>query len=568
MEGTPRTGPFADVTAGAKLTALAGLLLILIKVPLLVLAAFRARIVMDEFLQGAFSIVIPDGFYNGYDPIKTVLYAYVFDLARVVTHDAASLMLAARAEGLAFALIVASLVGLIGKRLGRTTPEALFGVATLLSFSNFMERSFRVRSDSVSVLFIAGAMTAATWAGAPAAAVSGMLAGAAFLSTQKAAFAVAALGIGWALGALRPASRSIAYREVLAFAVGFASSVLTYAAWFGGFGTGALAVVRMVFLSPLHFAAYGLTYYTGLGVYVTQTLERNAFPYALCSAGVLLATLRFGKLSDAARRLLAIALVVPPCVFLGAQTWPYAFVLPIVTLSVFGPEVPGLVARRAPGLAAPVLLVLLVGLAFSLPRNVRYLRASNEDQLSIVRVVERFLAPEDRYLDGTWMIATRRHAGKIWWDAASIHAIFESAKQGGPTELDAAFSEQPKVVILNYRTQTLGALLARYVDRSYVRVAPNVLLSGVQIDGTGEVPFESRWAGRYGLYDAKGRPWNAAFNLDGNARAGDVSVGLGPHRVALSDSTGHGFLLPAGLSLPGSLPEIRSPEDVFRGVYD
>ena len=568
MEGTPRTGPFADVTAGAKIAILACLLFILIKLPLLVLAAFQARIVMDEFLQGAFSIVIPDGFYNGYDPVKTVLYAYVFDLARRVTHDAASLMLAARAEGLALALIVSFLVGWIGKRLGRTTPEILFSVAVLLSFSNFMERSFRVRSDSVSVFFITGAMTAATWSGVPAAAVSGALAGAAFLSTQKAAFAVAALGIGWASSALRPPSRIRAYGEALSFSAGFASALLAYAAWFGGFGTGAIAVVRMVFLSPLHFAAYGLTYYSGLGIYVSQTLERNALPYALCLAGVLLAALRIGDLSDAARRLVTVSLIVPPCVFLGAQTWPYAFVLPIVTLAVFSPEVPRLVAHRAPGLAEPVLLVLLAGLAFSIPRNVRYLRASNEDQLRVVRVVEGLLAPEDRYLDGTWMIATRRHAGKIWWDAPSIHAIVEAAKQGKFTELDAAFAEQPKVVILNYRTQTLEPLLAPYVFRSYVRVAPNALLSGSRIDGTGELLFENHWAGHYRLYDANGRPWDAPLQVDGNATAGDVHVGLGPHRVALLGSTEPGFLLPAGLSLPGPLPETRPPEDLFRGVYD
>ncbi len=523
---------------------------------------------MDEFFQAALSIVIPDGFYHGYDPVKTVLYAYVFDLARRVTHDAASLMLAARVEGLALALIVAFLVGWIGKRLGRTTPETLFGVAVLLSFSNFMERSFRVRSDSVSVFFIAGAMTAATWAGVPPAAVSGVLAGAAFLSTQKAAFAVAALGIGWVSGALRPASRIRARGEALAFVAAFSAAVLGYAAWFGGFGTGALAVVRMVFLSPLDFAAHSLTYYSGLKMYAAQTLGRNVLPYALCAAGVLLSALRIGELSDAARRLLIVALVVPPCVFLGVQTWPYVFVLPIVTLAVFSPEVPRFVARRAPGLAVPVLLVLLAGLTFSIPRNVRYLRASNEDQLSIVRVVESLLGPEDRYLDGTWMIATRRHAGMIWWDAQGIQAIVESAKRGDFTELDAAFVEQPKVVILNYRTQALGPLLMRYVVRSYVRAAPNALLSGTRIDGASEVLFENRWAGTYRLYDAKGRPWDAAFRLDGDAVAGDVRVGLGPHRVALRDSAGPGFLFPAGLSLPGALPETRLPEDVFRGVYD
>jgi hypothetical protein len=465
-------------------------------------------------------------------------------------------------------LIVVVLIGWIGKRLRRTFPEILFSVAVLLSFSNFMERSFRVRSDSVSVFFIAGAMTAATWPGALAAAVSGVLAGAAFLSTQKAALAVAALGIGWASGALRPASRIRAYGETLAFAAGFASAVFGYAAWFGGFGAGALAVVKMVFLSPLDFAAHSLTYYSGLGTYVTQTLERNVLPYALCAAGVLLAILRIRELSVAERRLLIVALVVPPCVFLGVQTWPYVFVLPIVTLAVFSSEVPRFAARRAPALAVPVFLVLLAGLAFSCLRNVRYLRASNADQLGIVRAVESFLGPEDRYLDGTWMIATRRHAGMIWWDAQSIGTILESARRGDFTELDTAFTEQPKVVIVNYRTQTLGPLLARYVVRSYVRAAPNALLSGVQIDGTGEKLFENRWVGRYRLYDAKGRPWDAAFLLDGVVTGGEVLVGLGTHRVALRDPAGPGFLLPAGLSLPGSLPETRPPEDVFRGVYE
>ena len=242
--------------------------------------------------------------------------------------------------------------------------------------------------------------------------------------------------------------------------------------------------------------------------------------------------------------------------------------LPIVTLAVFSPEVPRFIARRAPELAAPVLFVLLAGLAFSFPRNVRYLHASNQDQLRVVRVVESFLGREDRYLDGTWMIATRRHAGKIWWDAQSTRALLKSAEWGEFTELDAAFAEQPKVVILNYRTQALWPALGRYVVHSYVRAAPNALLAGIQIDGTGEVAFENRWAGRYRLYDAKGLPRDAAFCLDGDAAGGEVLIAAGPHRVALKDSTGPGFLLPAGLSLPGSLPAARPPEDLFRGVYD
>jgi hypothetical protein len=324
----------------------------------------------------------------------------------------------------------------------------------------------------------------------------------------------------------------------------------------------------MVFLSPLDFAAHGRSYYSGLDVYVAQTLGRNALAWAICAGGIVLAGLRARHLPDAALRLLVVAVVVPPFVFFGVQTWPYVFVLPIVALAVFAPEVPRFVAARAPALGTPALLALLAGLAFSFPRNVRYLRASNADQLDTVREVESLLAPEDRYLDGTWMIATRRHAGKIWWDGPALGAIVESAKRGAPEELERAFAERPKVVVLNYRTGGIWPLLARYVGSSYVRVAPNAMLAGVQIAAGAEASFENRWPGRYRLFDATGRAWNAAFRLDGDVVSGEVVVGIGPHRVALLDASEAGYLLAAVPRLPGPLPETRPPVDLFRGVYD
>ena len=523
---------------------------------------------MDEFLQGAFSIIIPDGFYRGYDPVKSVLYAYVFEVARRLTHDAASLMIAARLEGLGLALAGLCLVGWISRRLGRTTREALFAVAVLLSFSNFMERSFRVRSDSVAVFFIVTSMTAATWAGSVAAAVSGLLAGAAFLSTQKAAFAVLGLGLGWACGMTRSGARVRAFGEAVAFCGGFAAAVLAYGAWFGAGGPGALVVVKMVFLSPLDFAAHGRSYYDGLEVYVAQTLGRNVLAWSLCAAGLILAAVRVRALSDAERRLFAVAAVVTPFVFFGAQTWPYAFVMPMVALAIFAPEVPRAVAAWAPSRTAAALVALLAGLAFSFPRNVRYLRVSNADQLDTVREIEGLLEPEDRYLDGTWMIATRRHAGKIWWDGPALRAIAESAARGDTSELDRAFGERPKVVVLNYRTMGIGPFLARYVIGSYVRVAPNALLAGVQLQGGGDTLFENRWPGRYRLVDAKGRPWNAGFRLDGRAVSGDVGVSPGSHRVSLLEPGASGYLLAVVPHLPGPLPVTKPPVDLFGGVYD
>ena len=185
-----------------------------------------------------------------------------------------------------------------------------------------------------------------------------------------------------------------------------------------------------------------------------------------------------------------------------------------------------------------------------------------------MRVVESLLEPGDRYLDGIWMIATRRHAGKIWWDGPALRSIAEAAGRGDTTELDRAFAERPKVVVLNYRTLGIWPLLSRYVAASYVRVAPNALLAGLMVPGGGETLFENRWPGRYRLFDASGRPSKAAFRLDGAGVSGDVVVGLGPHRVALSAPAGGGYLLAAVPGLPGPLPVSSPPADLFRGVYD
>ena len=70
---------------------------------LLPVLAWNTRYVVDEYTQATYPLYIPMGFYNGLDPIKTVLYVYVFEAAHRLTSHAVDLLHVARMEGVLLA---------------------------------------------------------------------------------------------------------------------------------------------------------------------------------------------------------------------------------------------------------------------------------------------------------------------------------------------------------------------------------------------------------------------------------------------------------------------------------
>ncbi len=105
-------------------------------------------------------------------------------------------------------------------------------------------------------------------------------------------------------------------------------------------------------------------------------------------------------------------------------------------------------------------------------------------------------------------------------------------------------------MILSYRTKGIEAALAPFLARSYLPVAPNILLSGGRVEGPAERVFETRWAGAYRLYGADGRPSAARLLADGREVAGPLRLDLGPHRLRLAQEAGPLYLLPANLERP------------------
>lgn len=540
-----------------------------VRVLLLPVLAWNSRYVMDEYAQASFPRYIEWGFYGAYDPIKTVLWVYVYDLAHRLARNAVDLLHVARMEGTLLAFLVAAFTWGISRRLGRGRFGTWFSVGVLFSFTNFMERSFRIRSDTVAVFFAAAAAFASVGGEGPGAAfLAGALAGGAFLSTQKAVYPLAALGLAVAVSGLGvfPLRRQLA--RACAYAGGVAAALLAYAAWFDVGNP--LRVLSMVFLSPLRFAPlHGNPHYLGIrGLYVGQTLARNPVPYALAFLGLALALARFR--SDAPRRRLAAAAsaLVAVFVFRHEQPWPYVFVMALPLLAVFAPVALEWLEEKAGPRGAWLRLAGCSLLMLQLPRNFSYLGHDNWVQNEVVERAERLLGPEDRYFDAVAMIPTRPSADPASWEAMILEDVRTRLARGDDSGIRRILEARPKVWILNYRIHALRDFLPRLLDPSYVRVHPDLLLTGAFLPGGGSVTFVNRWPGRYALFKPDGAPGTEAWTVDGHEAPRDGFLPAGRFELGRASSEGPRYLFPADARLPAPLPVLGPLDDLFGGVYD
>jgi hypothetical protein len=539
-----------------------------LKLALLAFAAAHVQFSMDEYHQGGHTNLIA-GFYRTFDPIKSVLYVYWYSLARRLTHDTASFMLGARLQSLLLALAVVAMVFHLARRLGRDRLAALFTVAVLLSFSNFMERAYDIRADTVALAFVVLALVVAV-GGEPRparAALVGLLVAAAFLCTQKALYSVVAFGLAWLLGSAAP--RHPRWTLTTAYAGGWGAGMIAYGIWFGGLHFA--RVLHMVLWSPLQYARHGGDLYPGLRLhFLVQTLARNPVAYALAVAGLILACRRWRRATDNERFAIAVSLVLVPLVFAHNQPWPYELVMALPFLSLWAVELPSSLQARYGGDAGVWLLGACLLLVPTVPRNFDHLRYDNAFQNRVSEQAEALLGPRDCYADGIWMVPSRRHCTRAWLWPGELLDVADARLRGEPTEIDALLAAQPKLWILNYRLDALRVVLGEPLRRGYVRVYPNVMLAGAAIVAGQETVFDNRWAGRYRLYDRDGRPSDAPFLLDAAKATGEVAIDLGRHRLtpADGDSTPVRFLFPADVAVPGPLPVRAPPYPLFENIYD
>lgn len=545
--------PGAEPRPGRRLL-LATWLLLLAKTALFVAAAVNTQFVMDEYyLASSLQVPVAD-LYGAVNPVKTVLSLMVFRLAPLLAHDAVGIMVAARVETAVAALLVVALVVAVARKLGAARDSAWLAGLLLFSFSTYFERAFRIRADSLALLLGVAAWHVSLGPGArrQRALAAGVLAGGAFASTQKSAYVILALGLGLVVTALRRDGLRRALEEGALLVAGWASVLLAYAIAFGG--TAFTAVLHRVFASPARLMADAAGRYANLSQYLSQTYDRNQLAYLTCAFG-LLATVRSLRARPEIAGAWVTTLVVTGLVVRHPQPWPYVLVTPLPFLAAWGGRVLDLAPRDRRGAVAVAVLAIA---GWSFVRNVRYLGHSNAVQNRVVREAERLLGPEDRYLDGTGMVPSRRQSARVWWDTPKLGRWRAAAERGDLSSFEQAFEGRPKVFILTYRSDKVADLLEPFLAESYVRVGSNLLLSGIELRSGEATRFVNRWPGEYDVRVTGGLDVGVVLEVDGRPVTAPVTLDVGVRELVLGGAVGRAWLLPSDaprdLELGADLP--------------
>lgn len=548
---------YADIAVGG---------LIALKVAILFLLAWNTRFVMDEFVQFGWSKYLGNGLFETVWPDKSAAPSVFFEIAHLIGWDATSILLAGRLETALLACATLAIVYACARSLGQCRVHGLVIVLVLLSFSNFMERIFRTISEPLAVFFATAALLAILRGRADSRRsliIAGVLSGLSFLATQKSVYFNFALGFALVADAALARRYGDGIFRGVWLVVGWALPIVTYCFVFGGSHPGPIAE-RLFFgplwvLSPQVAAEYG-----GLRHFVLQTLERNAFLYAICFAGMALGLIRIHKLDQRRRIALIFTTVIAVLVFAHDQPWPYVFImaLPFMALWVLEPFDPTAVNRSYLRIGW---IVLILAVAASFARNLLYLQHDNRDQMELIGRAESLLAPGDRYFDGIGMLPNRFEPSTLW---LARHSVLETLREGKDSEAYKILSETPpKLIIWSYRMDAIEPVVAPLIHDSYVKVAPNIRLAGRRLRAGEPTRFDVPIPGRYRLYNEVGQPIEGKLVVGGNLVDAPVNLTRGAKLVSLQGVEAGALLLPEG-SYAGQFRPGSDNKDLFAGVYD
>ena len=504
------------------------------------------ELIMDEFSQGYKSRLIGE-FYVTFTPVKNVLYAYLYNIPSLFTNKADEMVIGARFESLAFMLGTILLTYFISMRLYRNNLLALGSIATLLSFSNFFEQAFTIRSETCALFFAMGGLLSLTvsiehnrqryrWE-----LLGGAFLALAFLCTQKSIYFTLAFGIA-ALLIDRNLRQNVIANIYMAF--GFIVIIAAYALFM--LPKDPLSVIVIMLIGPTDVALNSANFYPDIGKYKLQTLVRNPIAYSLFGLAVIIGLRQLSALTIGQRFALFSSIILGLFIFLHNQPWPYVFtlLLPIVS------TVAMLALSKVPRYQTVAILGLILLLSASFKKNVDFSDHLNQRQLQVVAIAESLLNEGDTYGDGIGMIFSRdRAAPHIGLDTVTRTRIRQDAASGNFEKIDAFFDDNPKLWILTYR---LAEILQFSQDRfktSYAQIYPNIMIAGSCAFDGGTLNYPNYWLGEYSLYSLNGEPLNETWLIDGVSV--EKSFSLVKQTYNVSRENGEGFcLLPKGIQLP------------------
>ncbi|MDA7963938.1 hypothetical protein [Ruegeria sp.] len=450
-------------------------LFVFAKIAILFVLAVNTRFVMDEFWHFTQPVYLFDGIFETIWPKKAVGYVVFYELSHLIGWDATSMLMVGRltTAGLAVALLWG--IYKCALTLSHERLTAILAVALLLTFSNFIERGFRLRSEPLATLFAVMAVLVVVRYQADRAKtliLAGLLSGLAFVTTQKSVYFNFALGAALVVDALCMLSITRAIKRGVLLLLGWAIAIALYGVLLGG--SAMPQVLEVLFLGPAELALNGGSYYDGLDAYVWQTLFRNPLQYGLVAFGLILSAKRILKLDCAERIFLVFTVLLAGLIFFHNQTWPYVFTMVLPFLAVYAALAATYLLHHSERWSSIIPGLLLVIAVQSIVRNVQYLDHDNRAQLVVVQQAEAQLAENDTYFDGIGMIPSRRMEPRLWLDA---QAVLKTKGEGQNSTLYSALLEaEPDLVIPSYRTDNLGPEFNSILKSEYGSLSPHILL--------------------------------------------------------------------------------------------
>lgn len=533
------------------------------KIVMLGYLSLNTRFVMDEFWQFGQTKYLWNGFYDTIWPVKSVGYALWYAPAHGVGWDATSTLLAGRAWALVTVLATLGVVAGISRNLGHSWLKAITVLLLLLSVSTYMERSFRLRSETPAILFAAlslwvvmrSANLSAALPSMRSVAAAGALTGLAFLCTQKAVYFNLALGVALTAVFLHGSGVVGTLRAIFFLMVGWVASILAYCVVFGG--ADAFAVLYQLFVGPANLVATGGELYNFPQRYIFQTLLRNLPFYAIFAVGLIIALGRFRTQPPATIMAAIFTGVITGLVFSHNQPWPYVFAMCLPFLALWSPYVWDVIIAASPKRTklGPVIVALLVVMTFS--RNVDYIDHSNVEQLDVIRTAEALIGPGETYFDGIGMLPNAADAPRWWLDTPRIAQINKD-----PDDLLQALTETPpKLIIETYRTDRLPEDFAAWTAAHYVPVAPGFLVPGVRVSPGDTVKWAVVKPARYRVIHDGDAP---DILIDGAPATWPMELSRGGYDVSVLAADVPILIVPETTAL---LPERPERQPLFADIY-
>jgi len=489
---------------------------------------------MDEFGEMHAASLLHQGKvpFIDFDYGKPLLMQFFLQPIFYLTSNPVELMWLARSTMLLLSVALCVTVYLLAKdKFGERA--GWLSVLILVLCSTEIERSIKIRTDNITVLFFMVSITCALagfrlwWKEL----LAGIAIGITPFVTQKAIYFVVAMipVMGWRL----LIKKNLNKQSLILFLLGAIIPGIVYIGYTLLNSDIYAFLDYNVFQASQHLTDKVFQYQ--LDKYYSIVFLRDPVFWYL-SLTVLACRLIKTKIKDESAPIYWASLIVICGFFYHNVPWPYFFVTMIPLLAIgLGADLVFFYSKMNSRLKQFTFLFILTAI-FSASTFYRFPRLStttNNVQIQTIVTAEDILEPGDAYFDGLWMLFTKATADSINLIAPNLFSI-----NNHPVSLEKLIDNLKEnkcaLIIYNYRIQKLAPIFQKFFFSHYLPVTGRIYTSGVitkfSKKGCKKINLIAEGNYRIATYHS-----NAAVTIDGITPIGEMTLDAGIHTICVDN---------------------------------